>query len=558
MRFFLLLLIAGLFLLPVGLTTNTNAQSPVEPPVRNLAAGPYQVGERLTYHVAYASFNTAAHLEIWIAGRGQYLGRDGLELRGHVETTDIVNAALFAINNDYLAYIDPANGLPYYNKFSIHEGGRNAEFAKEYNAAVGTDAIPPSVNRGEFLGAYDVVSAVYRLRNSALADGAVYNATIRGENTEFEVQAKQVGHKLIKSSIGSFNAIMVEISFPHNGELNKYRIKAYFTEDSRHVPLLATARVREAEVRIEIASSEIVPPVKPPTPTGRSPIATTPPSRSTPPNPTTGQTIPGIPGISTGPVTTNPGGNIPGIPGTISKGDPTGAANPSGSLAVRPFPNELPFTADEILNYTVFLQGATQPVGLVSFHVNGRNFFFGKDAIMVSAKAETANAAQRLFLANEQMTSYLDPVSLLPGRTEAAFQGARSGQSDTVQMDQERGTAGGKKGQIEIPVGTHDLLSFVYALRAFDLSPGKTTVIPVLLNGKLHELNISSLQRETIQLGNQKIPAFQLSILADGAQPDRFALRLWISDDRRRLPLRLTAKTPLGQITADLAITATR
>jgi hypothetical protein len=190
--------------------------------------------------------------------------------------------------------------------------------------------------------------------------------------------------------------------------------------------------------------------------------------------------------------------------------------------------------------------------------VNGRNYFFGKDAIMVSAKAETANAAQRLFLANEQLTSYVDPVSLLPSRTDASFQGARSGQSDTVQMDQDRGVAGGKKGQLEVPVGTHDLLSFVYALRAFDLTPGKSTVIPVLINGKVHEINISSLQRETIQLGNQKIPAYQLSILVDGQQPDRFALRLWISDDRRRLPLRFNAKTPLGQITADLAITATR
>lgn len=555
MRLFLLLAIAGLLLVPAALTAEVKAQSPTEPAPRTLAAGPYQVGERLSYHVTYASFNTAAHLEIWIAGRGQYLNRDGLELRGHVETTDIVSAALFAINNDYMSYIDPANGLPYYSKVSIREGGRNAEFAREYNAAVGTGAVPASVSRGEFLGAYDIVSAVYRLRSTALAVGGVYHAMIRGENTEYEVQAKQTGRQLIKSSIGSFNAIVVEISFPHDSEMNKYRIKGYFTADDRHVPLLVTARVKGGDIRVEIASSEILPVVKPPVGTGRPPVAVTPRPPASDPAATAPAGIPGIPGRT---VETNPAGNIPGIPVTIQRGDPTSAANPSGPLAVKPFPAVLPFTADEALNYTVFLQGATQPVGLVSFHVNGRNFFFNKDAIMVSAKAETANAASKLFLANEQIVSYLDPVSLLPSRTESTFQGGRAAQSDAVQMDQERGAAVGKKGQTEIPVGTHDLLSFVYALRAFDLTPGKSTVIPVLFNGRVFDINISSLQRESIQLGSQKIPAYQLSILTGGPQPDRFALRVWISDDRRRLPLRFTAKTPLGQITADLAITATR
>jgi hypothetical protein len=62
------------------------------------------------------------------------------------------------------------------------------------------------------------------------------------------------------------------------------------------------------------------------------------------------------------------------------------------------------------------------------------------------------------------------------------------------------------------------------------------------------------LKRETVQLGSQSIPAIQLSLTTDDAQSDKFQLRAWISDDKRRLPLRLTAVTQLGVVRADLAI----
>lgn len=533
------------------------AQSPVEPRPVIGPSGPYEVGEHLTYTVSFANFTTAAHAEIWIAGRGQYLNREGLELRGRVETTDIVSAALFAINNDFTSYVDPATGLPYYTKISIHEGGRSAEFATEYNAAVGIDAFPAKERKGGFLGVYDYLSAIYRLRAVSFGDGAVYQFSLRGENADYEVQAQPLGRQLVKSSIGSFNAVVVQLLFPNNSEFDKYKVKLFYTDNARRVPLLVTARHKNGEIRMAIASSEIIKPApKPGSPIG-PPVVQQPPIVN-PPNSggaKGGAMVPGIPGISTTGNLSNPAGQVPGIP---MSGPGRGAANPSGSLAVKPFPSELPFAADEALNYTVFLQGATQPVGLVSLRVSGRNYFFGSDAIMVSAKAETANASKNLFYANEQVTSYLDPVSLLPNRTDLAFLGTRAAQSETVQFDQDRGAALVKKGQMEVPVGTHDLLSLIYAVRSFNLNPGKSSKVPVLISGSLYEVTINSLKRETIQIGSQSIPCFQLSVTTNEPAPDQYAIRLWISDDQRRLPLRLMAKTPAGQITADLAITPTR
>ena len=108
--------------------------------------------------------------------------------------------------------------------------------------------------------------------------------------------------------------------------------------------------------------------------------------------------------------------------------------------------------------------------------------------------------------------------------------------------------------RIEIPVGTHDFISFVYALRTFNLAPPKRNAISILVNNKPKTLFITALKRETIQLGSQAIAAIQISLTTDDAQGDKYGLRGWISDDKRRLPLRLTATTQLGPIRADLAI----
>jgi hypothetical protein len=94
----------------------------------------------------------------------------------------------------------------------------------------------------------------------------------------------------------------------------------------------------------------------------------------------------------------------------------------------------------------------------------------------------------------------------------------------------------------------------LYALRSFDLTPPKRNAVSLLINRRPRTLFITAVKRENIELGGQRIPAVQLALATDEAQGDRLALRLWVSLDRRRLPLRVTATTPLGQVRADLSI----
>ena len=512
-----LLRIGLALLITLPLASSLAAQQKDEVTEVPFSKTPYQVGEHLTYHVSFSSFVDAAHVELFVADRGTFFTREGLQLRAHVETTGIVNAALYSINNDYTSYIDPQTGIPYRTQQLIREAGRTSDTSSEYNQPVGTAAIPPKLRLGEFPGTYDMVSALYRLRALPLADGARYFFNVRSDLDQYNAELKVTGRELIKTNVGSFNTIVTEVHVANNSDANSYRIHIYFSDDERHVPVLITARHRSGDIRVELAGTEFIPPPR----TTATPTTT----------------------VTTPPVKV-----------------PTGPPQTGG----QPLPPELPFKAGEQLNFTVFLANSPQSVATATFQVRPRAKYFNRDGILLTVKAQTLASLSRVFFANDQINSYVDPNTLLPFRTELNLIEGKRRTQQTLTIDQDRGSVVTDKGaNIEIPVGTHDYVSVLYALRLFNLAPSNNPSTPrqnavtILVNNRPLTLKITTLRRETIQLGTQQVAAIQLSLTTDDPQPDKYGLRLWVSDDSRHLPLRVAAITQLGPLRADLAIIPT-
>ena len=144
---------------------------------------------------------------------------------------------------------------------------------------------------------------------------------------------------------------------------------------------------------------------------------------------------------------------------------------------------------------------------------------------------------------------------MLPFRTELKLTEGKYRTNRGYNLDQNRGAAvGDNRERIEIPVGTHDLISLVYAIRTFDLSPKKQNAISILATNRPRTLLINSQRRETIELNGQKINAILLQLTTDDPQGDRMQVRMWVGDDARHLPLRFAAVTELGPVRADLVI----
>ena len=470
----------------------------------SFSQAPYRVGEKLTYSISYSSFPSAAHAEFEVVARGDFYGRQAIQVRAHVETTGVVNVALFAINNDYVTYIDPQTGLPFRSQETARDAMTSAEAANEFPQPAGNEAIPPKMRA--LAGTFDFLSAFYRARALPLNDGEEYDLTVRGEGGEYQVELKVVGRETVRTNIGSFETIVTQVKT--NSRLKN--VKVYFSVDERHVPVLFTGRVNSGDLRAELASSEMI---------------EAPPNTATP--------------------------------------TPTVAPDPAPAAAATPTPTpaadgEWPFPLNEQLNYHVFVGPSTTALGTASFQVRGRSRYFERNGIFLTVTAQTTNAAARVFVAKDQIDSYVDPKGLLPYRTVLNLVEGKRRLNQTLTLNQETGVVTTDTGtRIEVPVGTHDYLSFFYALRTFNLAVGKRNGIPVLVENKPKTIYVTATKREQIGLGMRVVPAIALTITTDDPQPDKYQLRLWVSDDRRRLPLRLAANTQLGPLRADLAILPT-
>jgi hypothetical protein len=465
---------------------------------------PYQIGERLTYNVSYSAFPSAAHAEFHIVSRGTHFDRDAVELRAHVQTMDVVNVALLAINNDYTSYIDPLTGLPFRSEETVRDAIRTDESARELNQAAGSEAIPPK-QRG-FPGTYDLLSAFYRARALPLGAGGTYNFSVRGAGGEYNVELRVTGRESVNTNVGSFSTIVTKVRVSNSPLRN---VRVYFSEDERHVPVLITAEIRDGDLRVELAASEIIAP---------KPIATPTPQTSVRPGP---------------------------IP----------LATPAPTVAPPADDDALPFKVGEQLNYQIFIGPNPTPMGIATFQVKGRQRYFDREGLFLSVNAQTTNALAQVFVARDQIDSYVDPKALLPFRTVLNLIEGRRRLNQTLLMGQDNGVASTAEGlRIEIPVGTHDYLSFFYAVRTFNLTPAKKSVTSMLVENKPKTIFVTAQKREAIQLGSQSVPAIALTITTDDPEPDKYQLRMWISDDKRRLPLRISCATQLGPLRADLAI----
>jgi len=315
-----------------------------------------------------------------------------------------------------------------------------------------------------------------------------------------------------------------------NKEANDYRLRLYFTDDERHIPVLITARHPAGEIRVELASAEV-------SSFAPSPVAAA-------------QPTPAQPGVTLPPA--QPPRTTP--PGAAAR--PAAQPTPAAT-AVAP-PGELPFKPGEQLNFNFFLGAGVQPVGTASFLVRPRARYFSREGLQFTATLQTVGAGQTLFPVSDQINSFVDDTTVLPFRTELTLAEGKRRARLIVSADQDGGSAIFQDGtRIEMPLGTHDLLSVFYALRSFDLTPGKRNAVSLLVNQRPRRLFITALRAGAVQLGGQQIPAVELALITSDPDGDKFALRLWVSTDKRRLPLRLTAQTPLGPVRADLAIIPT-
>jgi hypothetical protein len=222
----------------------------------------------------------------------------------------------------------------------------------------------------------------------------------------------------------------------------------------------------------------------------------------------------------------------------------------------------VPFKPGERLSYDIswstFLTAATATVS-----VNEKRPSYDSIAYYIVAEGQPTAFVAALYKLYYKADTLLDAYTLLPQRgslysREAGRQHLRATrflqEARKAQYDVQSGaslTHTDAHVELSVPPSTQEALSAVFALRAMELRPGATMVMPVSINGEIYRVQVAIANKESITCGLGTVTAWKLIpslVGAQGAQgePEAQNMAIWISDDGRRLPVLMQADFPVG------------
>jgi hypothetical protein len=477
---------------------NTTTAKPLPPT-------PFRVGERLTYNFTFGNFKNAGYAEIYVVSRGKLGEKDAVELRSKAKTSDLVSAAFYLLDEARTTFAESGTGLPLYIRNTSNASVLPKETVKNY-----------TVNQSS---GYDWLTLVYQARNS----GGVGNFALQEDDRIYSVSFQNTGSQRIKTDAGEFETKVstVQSQFLAEKGITDFRIN--FSDDELRIPVLFRFKTAKGNFRGDLASIQIIEPN-------------------------------GAPETSPTP-----------IPTPLPQTTPKPAVTPTPYIENEPLSKDLPFTLGETLEYQVSTI-AGQYIGNVTLQAKERKQFtyqsagdnrrVTEDSLVLTATVTGTQPGQQILRLNDSITANVNPESLSPQQIILRFSGLFSAYSQTVQFNQRTGKASiNNANQIDIPVGTHSVLSLVYAARSFNLKPSKDATNPVndtrvavLLGSESYVFRLRPSNAEILTQRNERVSAQLIAVSTGNPQFDQLGIRLWLSTDEKRLPLRLT----FGSYQADL------
>ena len=232
---------------------------------------------------------------------------------------------------------------------------------------------------------------------------------------------------------------------------------------------------------------------------------------------------------------------------------PTPAQKKTAPAPARPVEAIVPFRVGEVLDYDV-AWSSFLTAGSATLTLADKSAAFGSTVYHVVGEGRPVSLVARLYTLSYKAETWLDVYTLLPHQGRIYSEEGQERQTKTVGFDQRAHTArfeesGAPSRQMTVPPLTQDALSAIYALRAQALTPGKKISMPVAHDENVLTLQITVDGRETTTCGLGTIPSLKLTptiLDASGTVKTVRALTLWISDDARRLPLRMRADLAVG------------
>lgn len=214
----------------------------------------------------------------------------------------------------------------------------------------------------------------------------------------------------------------------------------------------------------------------------------------------------------------------------------------------------VPFKVGETLTYEVSWSSFVV-AGTAVTTVKERKPSFNSSAYYIVVEGRPVPLVARLYSLYYKMDTLLDSYVLLSQRGSFYSEEGSKHRFNTTRFDRtarraffEEKTDTTVAVDFAVPPQTQDALAAFYALRGRAFKTGDRWTVPVADSGALYttQVEVGAIERVTVPLG--EMDAWKLNLAITDAAGERVwkDIAIWVSNDARRLPVKMQAELPVG------------
>ena len=181
----------------------------------------------------------------------------------------------------------------------------------------------------------------------------------------------------------------------------------------------------------------------------------------------------------------------------------------------------------------------------------------GAPCYHIQTTARSNDFISRFYEVRDEVNSYIDKQGIFSRRIEQLLSEGNYKSNRYTDFYPERLIALNtekKYGLTEIPLFIQDVLSSLYLVRTYDLEVGKDIYITTYADGKVYPLRIKVDKIETVEVPAGRFRCFVIEPLlqSDGIFRQKGRLRVWMTADEYKIPVKMTSKIIIGSIGTNL------
>jgi hypothetical protein len=214
----------------------------------------------------------------------------------------------------------------------------------------------------------------------------------------------------------------------------------------------------------------------------------------------------------------------------------------------------VPFRVGETLTFDV-AYSTYLVAGTATSTVTEKKASEGSTAYLIVADGRPLPMIARMFALYYKMDTLFDSVTGLSQRSSLYTEEGSRRRTATTRFDRRAGKAffelqgeGAAKDEFAVPADVQDGLSTLYALRTRAYKAGERFTIPIADDGVLYRAAVETTGPEHMKMRLGEFDAWNLKITVTNPAGEQVGknMAVWLSNDARRLPLKLQADLAVG------------